>query len=167
MPRAALWPRIHFEELTKMATSTVRTPTLSTVLINRWQQVGKKFESLAEAFPEKKYDSKPVDATRTVAEVLRHVAFWNHFVADSARGKKADDSGNELPAAKYSTKAHIVDALKQSSAEVVSALEENHHALEPQTAELIVTFLEHTSEHYGQLVVYARMNGIVPPASRS
>lgn len=150
-----------------MATSTVRTSTVSTVLINRWEQVGKKIDSLAEAFPEKKYDWKPADSTRTFAEVLRHVAFWNQFVADSARGKKADDSANELPAAKYSTKARIIDALKQSSADVVAALKENHGALEPQTAELIVTFLEHTSEHYGQLVVYARMNGIVPPASRS
>jgi uncharacterized damage-inducible protein DinB len=34
-------------------------------------------------------------------------------------------------------------------------------------AEMLVTFIEHNSEHYGQLVVYARLNGIVPPASRA
>jgi hypothetical protein len=36
-----------------------------------------------------------------------------------------------------------------------------------KTAAMIITFLEHTSEHYGQLVVYARLNGFVSPASRS
>jgi uncharacterized damage-inducible protein DinB len=35
-----------------------------------------------------------------------------------------------------------------------------------KTIEMLATFIEHTTEHYGQLVVYARLNGIVPPASR-
>jgi uncharacterized damage-inducible protein DinB len=149
-----------------MATKPVQTPTVSTVLVSRWEQVGKKLENLADAFPEEKYNWKPVDTSRTIGEVLRHVAFWNQFVADSARGKKADDSANELPAAKYATKARIIDALRQTAADVASVLKEDHAVLDPQTAELVVTFLEHTSEHYGQLAVYARLNGVVPPASR-
>jgi hypothetical protein len=38
---------------------------------------------------------------------------------------------------------------------------------ESKITELVATFLEHTSEHYGQLAVYARMKAIVPPASRT
>ena len=38
--------------------------------------------------------------------------------------------------------------------------------LSPEAAELLVSFIEHNCEHYGQLVVYARLSGIVPPASR-
>jgi len=107
-----------------------------------------------------------VDGVRTFGDVLRHVAFWNRYVADSVRGKKADDAANELPKTEYSTKARIVDALKSSAPEAAAALREHPVELDWNNAAMIVTFLEHTSEHYGQLVVYTRLNGIVPPASR-
>jgi uncharacterized damage-inducible protein DinB len=97
--------------------------------------------------------------------VLRHVAFWNHYVADAVSGKKGDDTSNEIPKSKFSTRAQILGALKRSIAVACNALE-NRSDLTPEMAELLVTFIEHNREHYGQLVVYARLNGIVPPASR-
>jgi len=103
---------------------------------------------------------------RAFAEVLRHVAFWNRYVADSLRWRKGDDTANELPKAKFSTKAQIVDALKRSTADTMEALNETSSDLSLEMAEMMVTFIEHNCEHYGQLVVYARMNGIIPPASR-
>ena len=148
-------------------TAKTQEETLATILINPWKQAGGKLVALAEAFPENKYEAKLLDGVRTFGDVLRHVAFWNQYVADSLRGKKADDAANELSKSKYSTKARIVDALKQSSEDAASALREHRAGLEPKTAEMIVTFLEHTSEHCGQLVVYARLSGIVPPASRA
>ena len=149
-----------------MATKVAEKTTVSTRLIGRWQQVCRKFIALAEEVPEKKFNYTPMDGTRSIADVLRHVAFWNFYVADSARGKKADDSANELSKEKYASKTQIVDALKRSASDATAALEEIPSALSPETAEMLVTFIEHTSEHYGQLVVYARLNGIVPPASR-
>jgi hypothetical protein len=94
------------------------------------------------------------------------VAFWNRYVADSARGRKGDGTANELPRDGYSTKTRIVDALKRSAADVADALKGNASGLSPEMAEMVVTFIEHNCEHYGQLVVYARLNQIVPPASR-
>ncbi len=144
-----------------------QTPNqLATMLIGRWEQAGAKLAALAEAIPEDKYETAPVDSVRSVGDVLRHVAFWNGYVADSARGKKADDSANELAKAEYSTKPQVLTALRRSTADAAAALREASAGFSPQTAEMIVTFLEHGSEHYGQLVVYARWNGIVPPVSR-
>jgi uncharacterized damage-inducible protein DinB len=122
---------------------------------------------LAEAFPAKEIESRPLAAARTFGEVLRHIAFWNLYVADSLRSKAANDTANELPLVDYPTKAKILDELKKSSEDVAAALRERHGFPDLKTAELIVTFVEHTSEHYGQLVVYARLIGIVPPTSRS
>ena len=139
---------------------------LATMLIGRWEQAGAKMAALAEAIPDERYETAPVDGVRSVGDVLRHVAFWNRYVADCARGNKADDSANELPKAEYSTKPRLLTALRRSSADAAAALRDVPGQLPPQTAEMIVTFLEHTSEHYGQLVVYARLSGIVPPVSR-
>ena len=139
---------------------------LSTLLISRWEQVGYKLAALAEEFPERDYESRPASSVRTVGDVLRHLAFWNRYVADSASGRQADDTMNELPKAQYATKDGILRELKASAADATEALREQEAGLSAETAELVATFIEHTSEHYGQLVVYARIHGIVPPASR-
>ena len=135
-------------------------------LMGRWEQVCQKMEELAEAIPEQKFDYRPAETVRTVAEVLRHVAFWNQYVAARTRDKKADDSTNEIPKDKFSTKIQIMSALKRSAAEASNALREKSSGMREEIAEMLVTFIEHNCEHYGQLAVYARLNGIVPPASR-
>jgi len=149
-----------------MTAKAAQQTTVSTILIGRWEQAARKLATLAEAFPPDKLESTPVKGTRTVGDVLRHVAFWNRYVADSASGRKADDSANELPKAEYSTKAQVLKALQQSAANATAALRTHPGELPPATAEMVMSFIEHTSEHYGQLVAYARNQGIVPPASR-
>ena len=149
-----------------MATKVVQQGTVSAILIGRWEQVCQKLTALAEEVPENKFDYRPVQVVRTFADVLRHVAFWNQYVADSARGRKGADMANELPRDGYSTKTRIVDALKRSAADAADALKGNASGLSPKMSEMVVTFIEHNCEHYGQLVVYARLNQIVPPASR-
>jgi hypothetical protein len=136
------------------------------VLLANWNEIGDKVVKLAEEFPEGKYDYKPVDGVRTFADVLRHVAFWNEYVAKAARGEKPDGSANEVPKAKFGTKAAIVSALKASLTGAASELKKSAAAPEPRTTGLWVSFIAHSSEHYGQLVVYYRLNGLVPPASR-
>jgi uncharacterized damage-inducible protein DinB len=149
-----------------MATQAVKPATVSEKLINRWEKVSQKLAALGEAIPEKQFHYKPVEDVRSCDEVLRHVAFWNRYVADSARGNQADDQGNELPKKQFSTKKQVLDGLQQSAADAATALRENASSLNPETIEMLVTFIEHNCEHYGQLVIYARLNGIVPPASR-
>ena len=149
-----------------MTAKTQKEETLTTLLVERWEQVSRKIAELAEEFPEVKFESQPVTGLRSCGEVVRHVAFWNRFVADSLHGTEADGAANELPLAEFPTKASAMEALKRNSQDVAEALRAQAAGLNPKTVELIMTFVEHTSEHYGQLVVYSRLMGIVPPASR-
>lgn len=149
-----------------MATKIAQQETVSSKLIGRWEQGCQKLAALAEEIPANKFGYKPLDGVRTVAEILRHAAFWNLYVADAVRGKKGNDSDNELSAQQFATKKQIIDALTSSASDVAKALREAPGELRPETVETLVAFIEHNCEHYGQLAVYARMNKIVPPASR-
>jgi hypothetical protein len=149
-----------------MATSAEQENALTTLLADSWEQVSGKIESLADVLPEEEIEHAPVNGIRTYGAVLRHVAFWNQCVTDCLNGKTADDSSNELPLVQYSTKTSALAALQRSSEAVGVALRGRKTSPEPKTTELIVTFLEHTSEHYGQLVVHSRLMGIVPVTSR-
>lgn len=149
-----------------MATKPQQQSTLASFLADRWEQSAKKLAELAEALPENKLEWTPVDGVRSYGGVLRHVAFWNHYVSDSLNGKQPDDTLNELPAEDYATKARVLAALVESSRDVAAALRAQPLSADRKTLELTVAFLEHNSEHYGQLVAYARLMGIVPPASR-
>ena len=135
-------------------------------LVSQWEQVSNKLEALADAIPAPQFDFRPTEEVRSVAEVLRHVAFWNLYVADTLRGRKAQDSANELPKEKYPAKQQILGALKHSARQVTEGLRDTSFEVSQQGAELILAFIEHNCEHYGQLAVYARLNSVVPPASR-
>jgi uncharacterized damage-inducible protein DinB len=150
-----------------VAAKTAPIETSPAMLIGRWEKAGYKLAALAEELPAEAYEFRPADGVRTAGDVLRHVAFWNRYVAAVARGNDFDDTANELPRAEYPTKAKIVAALRKSIADAVAALKESGPEKEPGISELVATFLEHSSEHYGQLVVYTRMKGTVPPASRT
>lgn len=132
-------------------------------LIEQWERATQKISDLAAELPDDTFNSHPVAKLRTAADVLRHLAFWNQYVAGSLRGEKVDDQQNELPAQDYPDKARVLKALEQSSKNVVKAM---RNPADAKAAEVVVTFLQHTAEHYGQLAIYARLKGIVPPASR-
>lgn len=149
-----------------MTAKTIGKQSISGMLITRWEQAGAKLAALAQDFPEERFEITPVDGIRTFGDVLRHVAFWNHYVAETARGNKADDTANELPKAKHSTKAEVLLALKRSMDDAVAALREHRDGLDAEQITLAENFIEHICEHYGQLAVYARWAGITPPASR-
>ena len=126
------------------------------VLVTRWSEIGDKMVKLAEEFPEDKYDARPATDVRSFAEQLRHVAFWNRYVQKTLRREEADGQANELPRATYPSKAKIVKVLGTMNGSATKS-----------DADTMVSFIEHSGEHYGQLVMYARLNGIVPPASRA
>ena len=140
--------------------------TLKAILLRHWNDIGGKVVALAENFPEEKFEYKPVDSVRTFGDVLRHVGFWNEYVEKTAKGEKADERQNELPKAQFHTRAQLVSALKRS---VDAAAAQLQAGPEPtgRAAELWVSFISHSSEHYGQLVVYYRLNGVEPPTSRT
>src|SRR4030095_11247653 len=121
------------------------------VLITRWTEIGDKIVKLAEEFPEDRFDAKPVPDVRSFADQLRHVAFWNRYVQKTLRREEADGSPNELPKASYPTKAKIVKALRASFDDVASALAAMNGSASKSDADTLVSFIEHSGEHYGQL----------------
>lgn len=130
----------------------------------RWTEIGDKIVQLAREFPEDKYDVAPAEGSRTFAEQLRHVAFWNDYTAGTLKQENPDGSANEIPRAAAPTRARVVDAVERSFQGVTKqlTLTDGNAA----AADTVVSFIEHNGEHYGQMVLYCRLNGIVPPASR-
>ena len=153
-------------------------PAVSTSqeLLNAWNEVGRKLVAIAEDWPEAKYDYKPTPAVRSFAEQLLHVAGANYFFTDTALGKPVGQE--DLPRGKYKTKADVVTVLKKSFADGAAAIQQKgdaglattvKHPFANQMAHLSSIgwdLAEHGGEHYGQLVLYYRMSGQVPPESR-
>jgi uncharacterized damage-inducible protein DinB len=137
------------------------------VLVTRWSEIGDKMVKLAEAFPEDRYDARPVAEIRSFADQLRHVAFWNRYVQKTLRREEADGQTNELPRSTYPTKAKIVKVLRSTFADVAKEFASMNGSASNADADTMVSFIEHSGEHYGQLVVYARLHGVVPPASQA
>lgn len=150
-----------------MSTKATQQETVVAKLIVHWNQICEKIAALADEMPDSKFQYRPTESVRTFEEMLRHIAFWNYYVAEWLRGKRPDEAANELPREKYPTKADVIEAVRRSASEATAALQASSAQLTPGIVEMVVMFIEHNSEHYGQLSVYARMNGITPPASRS
>ena len=136
------------------------------VLVSRWCEIGDKVVRLAEEFPGEKYDHAPAPGMRSFADQLRHVAFWNDYVGKTIRRAPVDGEANELPRAAYPTKPAVVAAVRETFDGVAAGLKERSDSPDPSDQETLLSFIEHNGEHYGQLVVYYRLNGLVPPASR-
>ena len=160
-------------------------PTVASVLNMNYGIVEREIVSAAEAMPEEKYSFAPTNGdfkgVRTFAEEVKHIGFANHIFFGPLAGETIDAKSIEENAngpANLKTKAEIVQYLKDSFAlghRVLSTI-----TAENQVAPLdkpIFPFLStrmavasigmwHPMDHYGQMVEYLRMNGIIPPASR-
>jgi hypothetical protein len=134
----------------------------------------KNFVSAAEAMPEDKYNFSPpltmgeFKGVRTFGEEVKHVALANSFFFHDPAKPLVD---NRADFAKLKTKAEIVQALKDSFAlahTYVGAITVENAFLTTSSGTRAGTAsqgLAHLNDHYGQMVVYLRMNGIIPPAS--
>ena len=140
------------------------TPTEKILL--EWNTIGRKLTAMAEDFPEAKYDFRPVPEIRTFADHLLHVAFWNVFVLKQVKGEKMDTKPDQFSRADFKSKAAIVKELRRGVEDAAAALKAQNEETTIKQVRLWTTFIEHSGEHYGQLVVYYRVNGIVPPESR-
>src|SRR5262244_789903 len=87
----------------------------SKVVLDSWNDVGRKLMAMAEDFPEDKYDFKPNPAQRSFAEQLLHAAGANYFFIDAAKGLEMPKAGPKR--ADYKTKAAVVDFVKKSFAD--------------------------------------------------
>ena len=137
----------------------------------------KEFVEAAEAMPEDKFDFAPAatagdfKGVRTFGGQVKHVAEANYYFF-GGNMSEADMKAKSDAIEKLHSKAEIIQALKDSLAQAhtyVSGItaENAFVTTEHGTRGGMTSFgLAHMMDHYGQMVVYLRMNGIVPPASR-
>lgn len=157
--------------------------TISQVLDRAIKIVEKEFVPTANAMPEDKFSFAPTNGefkgVRTFAEQIKHVAAVNYeFGAAILAEKPPVDIGDESGPASVKSKAEIMKFLNDSFAylhKAVATIDEKNvvEPLKSPFGEGTVTRLGmttltvgHCGDHYGQMVEYLRMNGIIPPASR-
>lgn len=151
-------------------------PDMTNSVLEQWNDIGRKLIAMAEDFPEAKYGYKPAPESRTFKANMAHAAGSMYYFTDIAEAKKPrypdEYTGDDLK-----TKAEFVAFVKKcvaDGAEVIKkkgdkGLEESVDAGGKHLYhlyDLAYGLIEHSGEHYGQLVVYYRANGLVPPESR-
>jgi uncharacterized damage-inducible protein DinB len=147
--------------------------------------IEKQILDVAEAMPENKYNFSPESlnisgadykGVRSFALQLKHVAASNYAIWSPLTGDKfpADFIGGNGPD-NVKSKADIINFLKDSFAighRAAATLTAENMLRSPQAGKstrlyLVEFAVAHAFDHYGQMVEYLRMNGIVPPASRA
>lgn len=147
--------------------------------------VEKEIICAVDAMPADKFGFAPTDGefkgVRTFGQMVKHFSATNHILAAAALGEEPPaDAGDELGPENVRTKAEVLVYLKGSFAHLDKAVEAIGQTNIPVNASpisplkrgevtrlaLITETLLHAYDHYGQMVEYLRMNGVVPPASR-
>jgi hypothetical protein len=159
-------------------------PTFASVLDHQLSGTEKTVVPAAEAMPEDKYDFAPTQGefkgVRTFGAEVKHMALANYALGSAILAEKPpiDMSNGPNGPASVKSKAEIVKFLKDSFEYAHKAINSINEAnvLEPIKAPfgpgmttrlgVAVTVIGHPYDHYGQMVEYLRMNGIIPPASR-
>jgi len=170
------------------AASPTAPPTIASAIDREISIIEKEVVEAAEAMPDNKFDFSPEKLTisgsdykgvRTFGEQLKHIAASNYLIWSPITGEKPPDTVNDGKGPdNMKAKADIIKYLKESFAfghKVVATLAPSN-LVQPipsssgktTTRLFLATFAPaHAFDHYGQMVEYLRMNGIVPPASRA
>lgn len=129
---------------------------------------------LAEAFSEEQYNWRPMEGVNSVAEALLHVAGANYFIG-SKMGFAPPEDVDIMGLTKITGKDNIITALKKSNAWVLDKVGEVESGELGNEVDFgfmkmnklggLLIIMEHNGEHKGQLIAYARSNGVVPPWS--
>jgi uncharacterized damage-inducible protein DinB len=139
-----------------------RTPAES--VAGQFASVNRNLLEMAEDFPPDKYSYRVTPEVRSFGEVIVHVLSGNVYAAKAGRGEKVN--WDEMNPKDYPGKAEIVKAFKASIADATATLKSRPPTTFTTSLEPWLSVIEHSAEHYGQLVVYYRANRMVPPASR-
>jgi uncharacterized damage-inducible protein DinB len=145
-----------------------------------WNAIGNKLIAMAQDFPEDKYDYKLQKDQRTFALNLLHAAALDFVLMRRISGSNVGPDfgeGDNPTRSQFKTKADVVKFVQEAVADGAKVIQQQGEAGLDNTTKFfgnrlahnsyIWTFaIEHSAEHYGQLVVYYRANNLVPPDSR-
>jgi uncharacterized damage-inducible protein DinB len=157
--------------------------TVTMVLDHLTSNLEEEFVGAAEAMPEDKYSFAPTGGefkgVRTFAQQIKHVAAVNYIFGAAILSEKVPvDVGGESGPSSVTSKAEVLNYLKASFVYVhkaIATINEKNVVMTVRSPYgegsvsrlgLASSVSAHGYDHYGQMVVYLRMNGIVPPSSR-
>lgn len=165
----------HAQKAAEPAVKPAASP--SQAVLDQWNDIGRKLVAMAEDFPEDKYDFKPTPAQRTFAEQLLHASGVNYFFTNVVLGEKPP-AIESFSRDQFKSKAEIAAYVKKSFADGAAAIKKRgdkgmselvvdpYAKQQTRISDYAYGFIEHSGEVYGQLVVYYRLAGLVPPESR-
>jgi uncharacterized damage-inducible protein DinB len=142
-----------------------------------WGHVSRQLVSLAVAIPVEKFAWRPAQGVRSTSEVFMHIAITNFFLLSITGPRMPADLKSADMEKTVTSKADVLDWLKRS----LDAVKNAHASVKPVDLQrkvkvdnrdatvdgMYLRIIVHANEHMGQLVAYARMNGITPPWSES
>ena len=145
-------------------------------MLDRWNAIGNKLTAMAQDFPEDKYDFKVQKDERTFALNLLHAAALDFVLIRRISGSNVGPDfgdGDNPTRDQFKTKADVVKFVQEAVADGAKVIQRQGDAGLDNTTKFfgnrmahnstIWTFaIEHSAEHYGQLVVYYRANNLVP-----
>ena len=149
-------------------------------MLTLWNGIGNKLVAMAQDFPEDKYDYKLQKDQRTFALNLLHAAALDYVLIRRISGTNVGPDfgdGDNPTRDQFKTKADVVKFVQSAVADGAKVIQQQGDAGLDNTSKffgnrlahnsMIWAFtIEHSAEHYGQLVVYYRANNLVPPDSR-
>jgi len=142
-----------------------------------WGHVSRQLVALAEAIPAEKFSWRPGPGVRSTSEVFMHIALTNFYLLSVTGPKMPADMDSPSLEKTVTDKAKVIDWLKRS----LDAVKTARAGLKPADLQrkvkivghdvtvdgMYLRIIIHANEHMGQLVAYARVNGIVPPWSEA
>src|ERR1700738_416921 len=147
--------------------------------LDRWNDIGNKLIAMAQDFPEDKYDFKVQKDERTFAQNLLHAAALDFVLIRRVSGSNLGPDfgpGDNPTRDVFKTKADVVKFVQEAVADGAQVIQQQRDAGLDKTSKfgnrlahnsnIWMVAIEHSGEHYGQLVVYYRANNLVPPDSR-
>jgi uncharacterized damage-inducible protein DinB len=161
---------------TTTASSSTANP-ISQAIRDGWTGAKRNITESAEQMPEADYAFKPTEQVRTFGAILAHIAGVNYIYCASAKGEKSQFEEDQFEKS-AKTRADIIKALNESLAycdEAFNAVTDRSAAeMVPRPfgsgtqarAAALMANTAHLQEHYGNLVTYFRIKGMVPPSSR-
>ena len=142
-----------------------------------WGHVSRQLVALAEAIPAEKYSWRPGPGVRSTSEVFKHIALANFWLLSVTGPPMPSDIKSDSMEKTVTAKPEVIEWLKRS----LDAVKNAHAGVKPGDLQrkvkivnrdatvdgVYLRIIVHANEHMGQLIAYARMNGIVPPWSEN
>ena len=146
---------------------------LTAALSRQFTGVARNVVATAEAVPEDLYDYRPAEGVRSMGEMIGHITDYFYQTCAGAAGEEMPDARNFEALASKAEHVEAITAARDYCAAVWAGatdawlLEVTDTMMGRQPRVGLLTFNNsHTNEHYGNLVTYMRLNGIVPPSSQ-